>query len=176
MRFSNNHKVLARARFIFAFLFVIGLSAWTPDFTKYDDDQRVSRITWEAVCRISRYEYCPEGHPPTRRSPILGELMDARGSYWTGSSVVWLDRSLHGTQQWLTTFHEQLHYVQYINNVATDDPSKHLLCLVEREARDFTNQYARELRRPDLQRDLDVWQALYSCGPKHDRKSFMGGH
>lgn len=176
MRIQSNHKVLVRARFIFAFLAALSLTAWTPDYasSKYDDDQRNSRVTWTAACRISQYRYCPEQGPETRRSPILGEIMDARGSYWTGSAAVWLDVTLHGTQSWLTTFHEQIHYIQYINNVATDNPSKNLLCLVEREALDFTNQYAIELERPDLQRTVEVWRDIYNCGTKVDPKSFMG--
>ena len=176
MRIFNHNKVLVRTRFIFAFLAALSLSAWTPDYSKYDDDQRISRITWRAACRISHYELCPEERPAVRRSPILGERMSARGVYWLGTPVVWLDSPQRGTQQWLTTFHEQVHFIQYVNGVSVEGYDRDLRCLIEREALDFTNAYALELGRPELQRTLEVWQELYNCGPKTSTKSLMGTH
>ena len=140
------------------------IATYTPN--QYNIDQRIAAITWDAACRISQYEVCPDKGPAVRRSPVVGELGRARGIYFVGSYVVWLDPEIGGSQAWLTTFHEQIHFLQSANLVEMAEYDDHLLdCLVEREALDFTNAYARELRRPELQRTLEVWYALYECDP-----------
>jgi len=156
---------MPRLRFLIAFLAVTFLSGaadkLTPD--RYTLDQRVAKITWKAACRISQYEECPKRGPAVRRSPVIGEV-GARGAYWMGTPVVWLDKALStGTQMWLTIFHEQIHYLQGWNRVDSLGFDKTLRCLIEREALDFTNAYADELGRPDLKRTLKVWRKLYGC-------------
>ena len=150
-----------------------------PD--RYGVDQRIAAITWEAACRISQYEICPDKGPVVRRSIVIGELGSANGIYFIGSDVVWLDTPRGGTGAWLTIFHEQIHFLQSQNLFEINEYDDWMLgCLVEREALDFTNTYAQELRRPELQRSIEVWEDLYKCklsnkprhimiwGPGHD--------
>jgi hypothetical protein len=142
------------------------LSGWEADYSndQYVRDQRIAQITYKAACRISNYE-CVRPAPVVRRSPILGEN-GIRGAYWVDSTVVWLDRPLKGSQLWLTIFHEQVHYLQTQNTVGGEGYDKLLTCLVEREALDFTNEYAVELDRSDLIRTIEVWRELYNCKPQ----------
>ena len=140
------------------------LSGWVDKLPeRYAKDQRIAKITWKAACRISNYEVCPKHGPAVRRSPLIGEV-GARGAYWMGSPVIWLDPPLKsGTQMWMTIFHEQIHYLQWINQVDSEGFDRTLRCLIEREALDFTNAYAVELGRSDLQRTVEVWRRLYGC-------------
>lgn len=160
---------MPRLRFLIAFLAVTILSGWEADYSsdQYVRDQRIARITYKAACRISQYD-CVRPAPVVRRSPILGEN-GIRGAYWPASTVIWLDRPLKGTQLWLTIFHEQVHYLQVANTVDSGGWDKLLTCLIEREALDFTNEYAVELERPDLIRTVEVWRKLYNCDPSSTR-------
>lgn len=91
-----------------------------------------------------------------------------------GSPVIWLDPSLkRGTQMWLTIFHEQIHYLQYLNGTDSEGYDKILRCLIEREALDFTNMYADELKAPALKRTVKTWRKLYKCGPEQFRSIGM---
>ena len=162
-----------RLRFLIALLAAAALSlAPVSDVPgRYTLDQRIAGITWDAACRISKYD-CDVQEPTVRRSPVLGEN-SARGAYWEDSTVLWLDNTLHGTQFWLTTFHEQIHYLQGHNTVGFVSFDAMLTCLVEREALEFVNTYADELGRPDLKRPVDVWRKIYNCRIK---KSKIGMH
>ncbi|KKM98319.1 hypothetical protein LCGC14_1159140 [marine sediment metagenome] len=155
-----------RARFLIAFLAAASLTAApvndVPD--RYATDQRIARITYKAACRISKYD-CVRPAPRVRRSPVVGDN-DARGAYWSNSTVVWLDRDLKGTQLWLTIFHEQVHYLQVGNTVDANGFDRFMTCIMEREALDFVNEYARELNKPTFVRTVKVWRELYKCNPK----------
>ena len=151
-----------RPGLLLTFLAAVALaSAPVKVADRYTMDQRIAGITWDAACRISKYD-CDVQEPTVRRSPVLGEN-SARGAYWEDSTVLWLDSTLHGTQFWLTTFHEQIHYLQGQNTVGFVSFDHMLTCLVEREALIFVNTYADELGRPDLKRPVDVWRKLYNC-------------
>ena len=152
----------------------IALYATSPP-DRYGVDQRIAAITYAAACRLSQYTYCPEIGPTVRRSPILGEMASARGAYWMGAPVVWLDTTVGGTQAWLTILHEQIHYLQWHNEVDSEGFDRTLTCLLEREALEFTNAYARELRRPKLIRTVEDWRDLYNCHEKNNKR-IMGIH
>jgi len=167
---------LPRLRFLIPFAAAIFLSLGANSYvaTQYSDDQRIAKITWKAACRISNYEVCPKKGPAVRRSPILGEMASARGAYWLGSSVIWLDKPLSGTQVWLTVFHEQIHYLQTVNGVTMEGYDQTLRCLVEREALELTNAYVDELGAPrSYKRTVEVWRKLYGCTP-NSGKQIMG--
>jgi len=162
-----------RLGFLIVFLAVAALSLAPVSEVadRYTMDQRIAGITWDAACRISKYD-CAVQEPTVRRSPVIGENR-ARGVYWENSTVIWLDSSLRGTQFWLTTFHEQIHYLQGQNTVGFVQFDRMLTCLVEREALDFVNTYADELGRSDLKRTVVEWRKLYNCRIK---KSKTGMH
>ncbi len=155
---------------LLAALFLLGQSrAPEANDDQYVSDQRMGRNTWKAVCRLSQYRHCPRKAPEVRRSPIVGELAKAYGVYWMGMEVVWIDTNLTGIRAWLTTFHEQIHYVQYLNGVDVDD-SRLFDCLIEREAMELTNMYAREMKAgPSHIRSVVRWRQLYKCQPRTTR-------
>ncbi len=134
----------------------------------FEQDQRIARITWKAATRLTGYDIHQKTTPQVRRSPILGEMMNARGAYWCEVNIVWLDTAMtDNTQTWLTIFHEQVHKLQCDNYVdGYGDWDKELNCLVEREANDFTTLYARELKTPQsyIRTDED-WRTIYNCKP-----------
>lgn len=130
--------------------------------SQYSADQRIAKITYKAACRISKYACPTRGMPSVRRSAMIGES-GARGVIWSGQKVVWLDKALVGTRVWLTIFHEQVHWLQIQSGVDAGLEERLLTCIMEREAMDFTNAYARELGAPQMQRSLVVWRNLYSC-------------
>ena len=161
---------------LLAALFLLGQSrAPEANDDQYVSDQRMARSTWKAVCRLSQYRACPRKAPELRRSPIVGELARAYGIYWMGMEVVWIDTKLTGTRAWLTTFHEQVHYLQYLNTVDVDD--SHLFdCLIERESMELTNKYAVELKAgPSHIRSLVRWRQLYNCQPRVNRGLMYNG-
>ncbi len=168
--------MIPRLRFILPLIAVAAFAFSDParvETDSYRSDQRIARITWKAACRISKYD-CPYKSPKVRRSAILGE-QGIRGAYWAGSPVVWLDKPVHGTQLWLTIFHEQVHYIQTANGVG-DDWGRLLSCMMEREALDFTNAYALELKAPGYVRTLKVWRSLYNCDPATSLGTGMDGN
>ena len=147
------------------------LGKTSPADGEYAAEQRIAKITWNAACRLSNYETCPKKGPALRRSPIVGELAQAYGLYWMGSSVIWIDTELVGTRIWLTTFHEQIHYIQGLNYVDVEGFSKLNDCLIEREAMELTNAYGRELGvGASFLRTVEVWRELYNCGPNQTQR------
>jgi hypothetical protein len=157
-----------RFRFIAAFA-LTALLAFSEPFAitdSYRADQRIAHSTWKAACRLSYYETCPKRGPALRRSPIVGEMAEAYGLYWMGSDVIWVDTTLSGTRLWLTTFHEQIHYIQGLNYVDVEGYSKLNNCLIEREAMELTNKYGLELKVvASFLRTVEVWRELYNCKP-----------
>ena len=159
---------MPRAKFVYALLLTIlvyGCVVVKDAYTTYERDQRTARITWEAACRLSQYDYCPKAGPFTRRSPIVGEMARAYGLYWMGSPVIWIDTNLMGTRLWLTIFHEQVHYLQSINKVTVPaDETRLTVCMLEREAMELTNEFAAELgAEPKYTRSAAEWRRLYRC-------------
>jgi hypothetical protein len=158
--------MMPRFRFLIAFVavvFLCGAASKLP--SQYSTDQRIAKITWKAACRISNYEVCPKRGPAVRRSPVIDEV-NAWGAFWPRTEVIWIGQALElqiGTRLWLTIFHEQIHYLQGINTIEYDGYDKALSCLIEREALDFTNAYAEELGRSDMQRTVERWRELYNC-------------
>jgi len=139
-----------------------GVAANLP--SRYEADQRIAKVTWKAACRISNYEVCGK-RPAVRRSPVIDE-MHAWGAYWYGQEIVWIGKTLElksGSRLWLTIFHEQIHYLQWINSIDYDGYDKALTCLVEREALDFVNLYADELAAGYMKRTVEKWRELYGC-------------
>ena len=163
---------LPRLRFVIPFLLIAWFSVAVDSYvaTQYQEDQRTAKIVWKAACRITNYEVCPRKGPAIRRSPIVNELMGALGVYWMGSPVIWLSEPITGGQAWLTILHEQIHYLQYLNDVDSEGFDKNLTCLEEREAMVFTNIYAIEIDRLDLVRSVEVWRDLYKCHPNSTSK------
>ncbi len=160
---------------LLAALFLLGQSRAPLADVQYNADQRMARITWKAVCRLSSYRECPRKGPEVRRSPIVGELARAYGLYWMGMEVVWIDSKLTGTKAWLTTFHEQVHYLQWINSVDVDN-SRLFDCLIEREAMELTNAYAVKIKAgPSHIRSLVRWRQLYKCQPRVNRGLMYNG-
>lgn len=155
---------LPRIRFVLPFLLISTLSGWAADpyVSRFDSDQRIAAITYKAACRITNY-VCPKvGMPQVRRSATLGDN-GVRGIIWNDEGVVWLDTKVKGTQTWLVMLHEQIHWLQIKNGVDAGANDSLLICIMEREALDFTNEYARELRAPWMQRTLEEWRKLYGC-------------
>ncbi len=154
-------------------LFLLGKSHAPLADGQYTTDQRMAKITWKAVCRLSNYRVCPRKGPEVRRSPIVGEIGGAYGLYWMGMDVVWIDTKLKGNRAWLTTFHEQIHYLQYVNTVDVGE-SRIFDCLIEREAMELTNDYARELKAgPSHITNLARWRQLYNCQPRAYNRGLM---
>jgi len=165
---------MPRYRFLIAFALIALFAVFHDPYAQtdsYDADQRIAYKTWKAACRLSHYETCPKTGPALRRSPIVGEMAEAYGLYWMGSDVIWVDTTLKGTRLWLTTFHEQIHYIQGLNYVDVEGYSKLNDCLIEREAMELTNTYGMELEVPlFFLRTVGVWRELYKCEPgKPDR-------
>jgi len=132
--------------------------------SKYATDQVIAKVTWKAACRISNYEQCSD-RPAVRRSPVIDE-MRAWGAYWYGQRIIWIgeaDVLQAGSRLWLTIFHEQIHYLQWLNSVEYDGYDKQLTCLVEREALDFVNLYADEIDAGYMKRTVEEWRDLYGC-------------
>jgi len=163
MRITNNHKVLPRTRFILAFLATLALTVWAPDYSKYNADQKMSQIIFKAACRLTNYD-CTNLHAPIiRRSRYIGDIK-VRGLYAPSSVIFWLDNNLRGTQQWLTAFHETVHYLQWFNTASGTDTSSNMICLLEDEALKYVNQYVDILKAPQsYKRSLEEWRKLYSC-------------
>jgi len=168
---------LPRLRFLIPFALAIFMSLGANSYvsTQFDEDQRIAEITWEAACRLSQYE-CPDKSPMVRRSPIIGEMARARGAYWFAAQVVWLDSPLGGSQQYLTTLHEQIHYLQWFNRVGDETGWSDLMkCIQEREALEYTNAYALELGLSEQwMRSVPEWRRLYGCTPPKQSKKLMG--
>ncbi len=133
----------------------------------FEQDQRIARITWKAATRLTGYDIHQKTTPQVRRSPMVGELMEAHGVYYYESPIVWIDEGETLTQVWLTIFHEQIHYIQELNGVEGDGYDKPYTCLIEYEAMHYTNMYADELgaSRP-YRREIENWRELYNCKPK----------
>ena len=168
---------MPRLRFVFALMAAVCLFVGTKLHAQADTyaaDQRIAKQTWEAACRLSYYETCPKVGPALRRSPIVGEMAEAYGVYWMGSDVIWIDTTLTGTRVWMTTFHEQIHYIQGLNFVDTDGYNKLNNCLIEREAMELSNKYGLELGvGPFFLRTVEVWRELYGCKPIEPSKRIM---
>lgn len=170
---------MVRFRFILGFLAALGLSIYADAYEysyyrdTWTDDQRIAKITFKAACTLSNYN-CNFPLPSLRRSPILGER-NIRGMYTCATPILWLDQKVGGTQLWLTTFHENVHYIQCMNGaIEADFSSKMTRCIAEREAWSLTNQYVDELRASQsYKRSLETWFSLYNCD---SNSRFMGIH
>ncbi len=159
-----------RLKFLIAFMATLLLAIVVPEepASRFTQDQRIAAIVFSDACKISNY-VCDSLTPPmVRRSASLGDGR-ARGAYWNGSTVIWLDEPVRGTQVWLTLFHETVHYIQYYNTVSTDGHDLLLRCIKEREAWTLTEQYIDVLHAPQTyRRSLEEWRRLYGC---HDRRA-----
>lgn len=169
----HNFNQILRARFIVAFAAVVLLAAWAPDYSKYSDDQKVARIAFKHACQETNYNCKGLEAPVVRRAGYL-KTVYIRGIFKPGSYIVWLDTTLQGTQQWLTTYHEVIHYLQEANTAIQGFDGKHMKCVVEWEAWKYTNDYVDFLRAPQtFKRSLSDWQGLYNCAPTSEFKGFM---
>ncbi len=161
---------MPRLRFWTALFLVLMLHLGLQTYetaSPFEQDQRIARITWKAATRLTGYDIKYKTTPQVRRSPIVGELMEAHGIYYYGSPIVWVDDDETLTQVWLTIFHEQVHYIQELNGVDGDGYDKSYACLIEREAMEYTNLYATELGASlPYTRKLENWRELYNCKPK----------
>jgi hypothetical protein len=152
-----------RLRFVVPFIAALLLTGYGEVASKWEQDQRIARLTWKAACELSRYSCKRLDVPTVRRSGMLGDIR-ARGAYWGGSPIIWLDWPLKGTQMWLTTFHEQIHYLQWHNRAYDGNSSRLLDCVIEREAWRLTNEYVDYLKAPQtFKRSLEDWKRLYDC-------------
>ena len=168
---------MVRFRFILGLLAALGLGLYTyihaSNLNTWADDQRIVKITFKAACDLSNYK-CNFPLPTLRRSPILGD-QNIRGMYTCDAPILWVDPSLNGTQLWLTTFHENVHYIQCMNGtIKPGYGSTMSRCVAEREAWSLVNIYVDELRAPQrYKRSLETWLSLYNCSPT---KRFMRIH
>jgi len=159
---------MPRSQFWTALFVVLLLHLGLQTYEKaspFEQDQRIARITWKAATRLTGYDIAQRTAPQVRRSPILGEMMNARGAYWCDTAIVWLDTAMtDNTQTWLTIFHEQVHYLQCMSSMDGWGYDKDLDCLIEREANDFTTLYAKELHTPvSYIRTDEEWRDIYNC-------------
>ena len=154
-----------RLKFLIALMAALLLAAVMPyePASRFTQDQRIAAIVFSDACEMSNYICEGIPVPMMRRSPSFGD-MGVRGAYWNDSYVIWLDGPVRGTQLWLTTLHEIMHYLQYVNTVGTDTPDKLLLCVQEREAWHLVEQYIDILHAPaTYRRSLEEWRRLYGC-------------
>jgi len=123
------------------------------------DDQDMAFV-WRHVCEISQYDCSELDVPEFRWTPQL-DSHGLRGAYPLGNRF-WIQDDLPYSRQLLIMFHETLHYVQYHNEVPITK-SNVIRCISEREALDFTNQFADEIGVPELKRSVDDWKKKYRC-------------
>ncbi|MCB7130175.1 MAG: hypothetical protein J3T61_11625 [Candidatus Brocadiales bacterium] len=158
-----------RLKFLVVFMATLLLTVVVPDkpTSRFTQDQRVTAIVFSDACEMSNYICKGIPVPMLRRSASLGEVT-VRGAYWNGSNVIWLDEPLRGTQLWLTTLHEIIHYLQHKNTASRYEPDSLLRCVLEREAWTLVEQYIGVLHAPQTyRRSLEDWRTLYGC---HDRR------
>lgn len=159
-----------RLRFVLPLIAVALLALSDPAqvTSRFESDQRIARITWPTAIRLTGYLVpSDESTPQVRRSPSLADN-SVRGAIWNADGVIWLSSGVVGTQAWLTIFHEQVHYLQIINGVDAGWGEGFLTCVMEREALDFTNTYAREIGAGYMQRTVETWRKLYKCKDKRE--------
>ena len=145
-----------------ASLVALGVYTTSPAETQFRSDQRYARAAYKAACSITQYR-CKGKAPQVRRTSEIKKI-GARGVYF-GGEIVFILETLRDEQARLTIFHEIVHVLQS-RSIPLD--FKHYLqkCVLEREAMEYTNTYAKQLELADnMIRTLDEWRKLYGCRP-----------
>lgn len=143
-----------------ASLLMLGVSRTSAPETQFQADQRIAKEIFTAACSISKYNCNGLTVPQIRRTPEIARL-GMRGLYF-GGNVVFLAGWLMPVQSRLTAFHEMIHVLQWYSYPIFLEASQR--CVMEREALNYTNAYARSLDLPEnFIRTLDAWRKLYGC-------------
>ncbi|MEE9586013.1 MAG: hypothetical protein V3W09_03840 [Nitrososphaerales archaeon] len=131
--------------------------------SQFDIDNKDMNQIFEDACELSNYDCDGVEQPIVRRSSQL-ESTDMYGLY-IGGKILWVGSKLMPLRAHLTMFHEVVHYLQV--NVGGTDLSfinDTGICVVEREAMQLTNTYARMKKMPKAYiRTVEEWKEIYGC-------------
>lgn len=127
--------------------------------SQYVADQREAKVAFKAACAMTNYSCKRIKVPTVRRSTEVGHG-GAYGVYFDGS-VLWVDEGLLTARSRLTIFHEMVHYLQAQYEPWTKDHMQ--LCIYEKEALDYTNEYGKSIGLDQFFRSVAEWRKLYRC-------------